>query len=211
MPKAKRAGFTLIELLVVVVIIGILASVATSAFRDAQDRSRNSSMISIVRTVQLGIEQWRTDFSGIPQELVKAGNTNPGEALAADPGSKSSWKMPDNSPPQQYVPGFVVPRTPWAKESQGVTVSGFNFEDGKDIPAIKDLLDGKPISAAMPDGILIDGGDADGMPPPGPAPSQRNHYGYIYYTGDNSSGRYVVAGAGKMKKNAYIVGLKSNF
>ncbi|MHB1169098.1 MAG: type IV pilin protein, partial [Longimicrobiales bacterium] len=47
----RRHGFTLIELLIVMVIIGILAAIATSFFWDAKDRALLSAMQSDLRVL----------------------------------------------------------------------------------------------------------------------------------------------------------------
>lgn len=47
----RRNGFTLIELLIVMVIIGILATIATSFFWDAKDRALVSTLQNDLRTL----------------------------------------------------------------------------------------------------------------------------------------------------------------
>lgn len=47
----RRSGFTLIELLIVIVIVGILAAIATSFFWDAKDRALLSTMQNDLRTL----------------------------------------------------------------------------------------------------------------------------------------------------------------
>jgi prepilin-type N-terminal cleavage/methylation domain-containing protein len=209
--SGKRAGFTLIELLVVVVIIGILASVGVSAFRDAQDRARNSSMISNVRTVQVGIEQWRTDYQGLPLELVKAGATNPSQYLAAgSPAEVSNWTT-------KYVPGGMLPKTPWASRPQGDTdtsglwyCSAANWPTPANSSIAKALfVNNAPITSLMTP-TASDGVNFGHVPASG-APDKFDDYGYVYFIGEASSSRYVVLGRGKTKESGPIVGMKANF
>ncbi|MGH7443292.1 MAG: type IV pilin protein [Longimicrobiales bacterium] len=47
----RRNGFTLIELLIVIVILGLLAAIATSFFWDAKDRALVSAMQSDLRNM----------------------------------------------------------------------------------------------------------------------------------------------------------------
>ncbi len=47
----RRHGFTLIELLIVIVIVGILATIATAFFWDAKDRALLKSMESDLRNL----------------------------------------------------------------------------------------------------------------------------------------------------------------
>jgi len=206
----KRAGFTLIELLVVVVIIGILASVGVSAFRDAQDRSRNSSMISNVRTVQVGLEQWRTDYQGLPIELVKAGATTPAQYLAASqPSDVSNWL-------NKYVPGGQLPKTPWGNKPQGDTdTAGLWYSSQQNQPPVPGSLAERLIVqnqgvASLLTPMATDGVTQGKVPASG-APDHFDEYGYMYYVGEPSSARYCVFGRGKLKEAGPIVMIKTNF
>jgi prepilin-type N-terminal cleavage/methylation domain-containing protein len=57
-------GFTLIELLVVVIIIGILAAIALPNFIGAQDKAREASVKSNMRTAQIAAEAYASDAGG---------------------------------------------------------------------------------------------------------------------------------------------------
>ncbi|MDB5096087.1 MAG: N-terminal methylation motif protein [Cyanobacteria bacterium RYN_339] len=208
--SGQRTGFTLIELLVVVVIIGILASVGVSAFRDAQDRARNSSMMSNVRTIQVGLEQWRTDYQGMPVELVKAGATTPNQYIAASQASDvGSW-------PTKYVPGGMLPKTPWASRSQGDTDTGglwYCSAANNPVPpgsiAERLLIQNNSVASLMTP--VVTDGVAFGKVPATGAPDKFDEYGYVYYVGEASSSRYIILGRGKVKDSGPIVGLKTNF
>lgn len=54
--RSVERGFTLIELLVVIVIIGILTSLTISALETSRKKSRDSSRISDIKTLQLALE-----------------------------------------------------------------------------------------------------------------------------------------------------------
>jgi type II secretion system protein G len=97
--KKGQGGFTLIELLVVVVIIGILASVAVPNFMGAQDKAKNSGVQANGHTVQMALEQYAVDYSGVyPASLVAAAG---GEGLVVGAAS-------------DYLTAF--PNTPWNKQ-----------------------------------------------------------------------------------------------
>jgi prepilin-type N-terminal cleavage/methylation domain-containing protein len=64
-PRISRSsGFTLIELLVVVIIIGILAAIALPNFIGAQNKAREASVKSNMRTFQIAAESYATDAGG---------------------------------------------------------------------------------------------------------------------------------------------------
>ena len=55
-PHTRRSGFTLIELLITVVIIGILASIASPSFRSTKGRSYIAAMKSDLRNLAIAQE-----------------------------------------------------------------------------------------------------------------------------------------------------------
>ena len=61
----NQKGFTLIELMVVVVIIGILAAIALPNFLSMQDRAKESEVKANVHTLQLAVEDFKTQNNGV--------------------------------------------------------------------------------------------------------------------------------------------------
>jgi prepilin-type N-terminal cleavage/methylation domain-containing protein/prepilin-type processing-associated H-X9-DG protein len=57
-----RRGFTLIELLVVIAIIAILAAILFPVFAKAREKARQSSCLSNVKQLSLGILQYTQDY-----------------------------------------------------------------------------------------------------------------------------------------------------
>lgn len=218
MLRAKRRGFTLIELLVVVVIIGILAGIGVGAYNQAMDRSRNGGVISNVRAILLGIEQWKTDHPGLPTELI---GDDPAIHLAAGEGGDP------NNFPMKYVSGGQLPPAPWSRPPQTKmdTQEDFNASSGATADGDSDMGNSAPAeiiadstgedkrSFNFEGGFFADGGDGTvGSPPtPGKGPEQRKHYGYVYYLGETASGRYAVLGVGKNKNLPSIVAVRANF
>ena len=66
MQQRKMSGVTVIELLIVVIIIAILAVIALPQFLNAQDRAKQASTVSNLRTLSTGIMLYQTDTSALP-------------------------------------------------------------------------------------------------------------------------------------------------
>jgi prepilin-type N-terminal cleavage/methylation domain-containing protein/prepilin-type processing-associated H-X9-DG protein len=61
----KHRGFTLIELLVVIAIIAILAAILFPVFAKAREKARQSSCLSNVKQMILGVMQYAQDYDEI--------------------------------------------------------------------------------------------------------------------------------------------------
>lgn len=89
----RRKGFTLIELLIVMVIIGILATIATSFFWDAKDRALLSTMQSDLRTLASYQEEhypttmaYAADVADLP-----GFSSSPGVVVSITYGANDGW------------------------------------------------------------------------------------------------------------------------
>ena len=58
----RRGGFTLIELLVVIAIIAILAAILFPVFAKAREKARQTSCLSNVKQIMLGVQMYAQDY-----------------------------------------------------------------------------------------------------------------------------------------------------
>jgi prepilin-type N-terminal cleavage/methylation domain-containing protein/prepilin-type processing-associated H-X9-DG protein len=63
--KSSRRGFTLIELLVVIAIIAILAAILFPVFAKVREKARQTSCLSNLKQISLGIMQYSQDYDEI--------------------------------------------------------------------------------------------------------------------------------------------------
>lgn len=89
----RKNGFTLIELLIVIVIVGLLATIATSFFWDAKNRALLSTMQSDLRTLAAYQEEHfptAMSYAGDIAELVSYGSS-PGVVIDITYGANDGW------------------------------------------------------------------------------------------------------------------------
>jgi prepilin-type N-terminal cleavage/methylation domain-containing protein len=70
--KQAAAGFTIVELLIVIVVIGILAAIAITAYNGVQVRARDSARIAKIKGIAKAIELYNTDNGRYP--AIQDGN-----------------------------------------------------------------------------------------------------------------------------------------
>jgi type IV pilus assembly protein PilE len=61
MSASKAHGFTLLELMIVVIIVAVLTAIAVPTYFSQVRKSRRSDAISLLNTVVLNEERWRTN------------------------------------------------------------------------------------------------------------------------------------------------------
>lgn len=89
-PSQGAGGFTLIELIIVVAIIGILATIAVPAMRNAPQRAKEAVLKENLYTMRSCIDQYLADRGHYPpslQELVDRGYIR---RMPVDPITESS-------------------------------------------------------------------------------------------------------------------------
>ena len=74
MPRTRRlsSGFTLIELMIVIVILGIMAAIATPQFANASSEARRSSLLSMTRTMANQVQLYKLQHGDVLPDLAAA-------------------------------------------------------------------------------------------------------------------------------------------
>ncbi len=92
---AGDAGFTLLELLIVVVIVGILATIAISAFVTQRDQARDAAVVSDLRHAYVISTGYSIEQSGtLPptwESLLEAGH-QPSNGLRPEEGADVRYR-----------------------------------------------------------------------------------------------------------------------
>lgn len=92
-----RKGFTLIELLIVVAIIGILAAIAVPNFLNAQIRAKVARCYADLKTIGMGLEQYRMDQNEYPPTFGLTKLTTPVSYLSTLPTDSFPSPLLNNS------------------------------------------------------------------------------------------------------------------
>jgi len=72
MSRPPSRGFTLIELMLVIVILGILAAVATPQFANSSSEARRSSVLTMCRTMSNQVQVYRLQHGDVLPDLAAA-------------------------------------------------------------------------------------------------------------------------------------------
>lgn len=72
--RVRVTGFTIVELLIVIVVIALLAAIATVVYSGFQERAMNTSRISAARSFVQAIEMYTAEHGRIPGDPVAYGS-----------------------------------------------------------------------------------------------------------------------------------------
>jgi general secretion pathway protein G len=121
-PRSSRErGFTLIELIIVVAIIGILATIALPAMRQAPQRAKEAVLREDLFTMRSCIDQHLADWGKYPASLQELTDKGYLRFIPVDPITKSTetWiveyataeEEEDLAPTDQDSPGIIDVRS----------------------------------------------------------------------------------------------------
>lgn len=91
--RVRASGFTLIELMIVVAVVAILAAIALPSFNEQVRKSRRSTAVADVASLQLALEKWRADNPTYAGSGVSATNSNYVIAVPAASASATSYTI----------------------------------------------------------------------------------------------------------------------
>jgi prepilin-type N-terminal cleavage/methylation domain-containing protein len=113
MNDRNQSGFTLIELLVVIVIIGILAAIALPNYIKARNKAREAEVKSNIHSIQLALERYATDNSGVYPTFLTGGERN-SNILACSIDNALNNTLPNADWPMLTYAGLPQGVTPYA-------------------------------------------------------------------------------------------------
>lgn len=100
--RVRASGFTLIELMIVVAAIAILAAIALPSFNEQVRKSRRSTAVAHVASLQLELEKWRADHPSYAGSAIPASNSssNPNYVFSVPAASTTATSYTITASPQ---------------------------------------------------------------------------------------------------------------
>ena len=127
-PPVERA-FTLIELLVVIVIVGIVAAIATPVFKGVLERAKATKDTNNLRQIAMAIQLYMNDNSGVLFSTTGSWMSQLYSVNAATPKYLSAWKV-FLSPFDPVANPAVPNRTAATNNAKSAVSYGINATSG---------------------------------------------------------------------------------
>lgn len=124
---AKRAGFTLVELMAVLLIIALIAGLATKSFMAATDKAKVTTTEATLKTLHAAVNMFKLSTGRYPTEEMGL------LELVEEPVDVEGWDAGG------YLESTDIPRDAW----KGEFVYMLNPESGKPFVIISYGSDGK--------------------------------------------------------------------
>lgn len=129
-----KSGFTLIEILIVVIIIGLLAGIATVSFSTSERRSRDARRKADIVLMRDSMNLYAIDNKGVYPTLPNFSSNLEGVAICSTianrPGSKDNWTYLENTLAKYIQNGFLPTDPKW--KCSGKDVAGGSTLDEMD-------------------------------------------------------------------------------
>ena len=125
--RNQRAGFTLVELMAVLLIIALIAGLATKSFMSATDKAKVTTTEADLKTLHAAVNMFKLDTGRYPTEEMGL------LELVEEPADVEGWV------PGGYLESTDIPQDAWKNEY----VYMLNPESGKPFVIISYGADGK--------------------------------------------------------------------